>query len=377
MNIIPLKGVFPLNKKITLSKYWKIELDNPRTPNEQSYFRQLLEEHIEFRDDDKRLKNYFFMSEGKTILHKKYLKKILIGLKQKSQKNEYIDKTFLKHYDPKEAFNYLANSWLIVRFDDEGFFEKLREEQRQMRKRKERGLFILQGNEVGAVREENASNFAAILSLLFLDVFEGRLTKTIELETEKRSLTQELFIYLHQLSFPDKKFKEFDYQTVMGRIDDMVRWGERIDLLSSEQKGKLMFVGEMIRNVNENTINSRMQLLMLVSIIEFLLTHNPDYSRFNVEDSISKQFQLKAGVLIKQKNKGDFAAAVKKLKNLYDIRSMIAHGDWNALDRYMRSVTGRKDSDMFDFVEIAFNYIKIIVEAYINDPSFIEALKKL
>jgi hypothetical protein len=80
--------------------------------------------------------------------------------------------------------------------------------------------------------------------------------------------------------------------------------------------------------------NLSMKLVGLVAIIEFVLTRNPDFSRFNVEDSINKQFQLKTFVLAERvtasgKTFGsiDFAAVNSSLKNLYNIRSKIAHGD--------------------------------------------------
>ena len=37
-------------------------------------------------------------------------------------------------------------------------------------------------------------------------------------------------------------------------------------------------------------INQEMAFVELISVIEMLITHNPDSGRFNIEDSITRQF---------------------------------------------------------------------------------------
>ena len=120
-----------------------------------------------------------------------------------------------------------------------------------------------------------------------------------------------------------------------------------------------------------------MQFLMLVSIIEFLLTHSPDTSRFNVEDSIRKQFQLKAGVIISEHFKDKLSFIANNLKKMYDIRSMIAHGNFFEIEKFVKMKKKDKEFDFFDLVEELFNYVSIIIKAYIENPNYIESLKKL
>ena len=59
---------------------------------------------------------------------------------------------------------------------------------------------------------------------------------------------------------------------------------------------------------------------MLISIIELLLTHSPNNNRFNVEDSINKQFQLKAGIVINKYDKTQLAEIRNRLKYFYSLR---------------------------------------------------------
>lgn len=376
MNIILLKGVLPFKKKIALSKKFGIELDNPRNKDELDYAYYFLKDRIDFKEDKKLLK-YSLVSDTKAILHLNYLENALRGLLKYHKNNVYFNKNFLKNYDKRKALDFLIKSWLIIRFNDEGFFKELRKEKKRMIRRKEKGLFILEGTEIGPQREERTHNFLSILDLIFLDKMRGLLGKTIILEEDGPELNQ-LWIRIAGLVHGRSRFKEFDYFSIADKIDEIRDVSQKIDNLSETQKEKLLFVGETIGNVNNGGGDSKIQFLMLVSVIEFLLTHNPDISRFNVEDSIRKQFQLKAGVVISNKNKTKLDLIAQRLKIIYDIRSLIAHGNFSELKKFIQNTKKEdKDFDIFDLVEEIFDYISIIVKIYINEPDFIESLKKL
>ena len=377
MNIILLKGVFPLKKKITLSRNLGIELDNPKNKDELEYVLRFLEDKIEFRED-KKLLNYFLFSDSKTILHLDYLDTSLKGLLKYHKNNPYFNKNFLKNYTKEKAFSYLAKNWLIVRFDDEGFYKNLKEASKKLRKQKERGIFLLEGTEIGPQREARALKYISIIDLLFLDRFKGSLSKTIILEDKDSPISHQcLFAYITGLGHGRTKFEEFDYFVIADRINKIVEITQKIERLSREQQEKLLFIGEIIRDINTQNRDSRMQFLMLVSIIEFLLTHSPDTSRFNVEDSIRKQFQLKAGVIISEHFKDKLSFIANNLKKMYDIRSMIAHGNFFEIEKFVKMKKKDKEFDFFDLVEELFNYVSIIIKAYIENPNYIESLKKL
>jgi len=377
MNIILLKGILPLKNKIILSKKFGLELDNPRTKDELNYVSYILENKIEFKED-KKLLDYFLVSDIKTISHLNYLDASIKSLIVHHKNNSYFNKNFLKNYKKEKAFNYLVKSWLVVRFDDEGFFKELRSEKRKMIKRKERGVFILEGTEIGPKREERALNFLSIIDLIFIDNLKGHLRKTVILEEDVRILPQELLIYITALKHGRSIHGEFDYFTIADNIQKIVEFSKYIDKLSQEQSEKLLFIGETIRNINDNWQNSKMQFLMLVSIIEFLLTHNPETSKFNVEDSIRKQFKLKAGIVINKRSGENLNFLSEKLKTIYDVRSMIAHGNFSEFKKFINNYEKKdKDFDFFELVENCFDYVKVVVESYIFETDFIESLKKL
>jgi uncharacterized protein YqgQ len=114
--------------------------------------------------------------------------------------------------------------------------------------------------------------------------------------------------------------------------------------------------------------------LILTSVIELLVTRNPDTSRFNVEDSINKQFQLKASILVYLNNKEtDIEDVKKRLKTIYQQRSNVAHGNFSEIDKVTKKegMHGYYDSLISDL----YAYNRAIIEEYLKDTKFVEFIK--
>lgn len=80
--------------------------------------------------------------------------------------------------------------------------------------------------------------------------------------------------------------------------------------------------------VADNSYDDRTSILIYSSVLESLLTHKPDYNRFNVEDSISKQFALKTCIILEKECKEyNIEKYVKRCNLFYSVRSDIAHGN--------------------------------------------------
>lgn len=133
-------------------------------------------------------------------------------------------------------------------------------------------------------------------------------------------------------------------------------------------KDKLSFIGDLLRVVENETQDVKVKLLLLVSIMEFMVTRNPDTNKFNVEDSISKQFILKASVIIYNNNQDVNLATLKEnLKLIYNQRSDVAHGNY----------ISKEDNDkMVESFYALYNYIRAIVIEYIKDAKFVDYLKE-
>lgn len=375
MNLILLKGVFPLKKKIILSKKWGIELDNPKNKEEIEFVRHFLKSKVDFQKS-KKLEDYFLVSDSKALLHQKYLEQSLKSLENQHKKNQFFDKNFLNRSKTGNYYDCLTKSWLVVRFDDKGFFKDLRKTSQKVRK--EKGLILLEGNEIGLQREERTLKFISILDLLFLDKFNGSLKKTTILTDDKPMTHTMLMIYINGIAHGRTIHKEFDYFTIPDNLEKIIKLSNGIEKLSDDRAEKILFIGETIKSINEHHLESKMMFVMLVGIIEFLLTHNPDSYRFNVEDSIRKQFQLKTGVVLNKMTGVGLDKTSEKLKLFYDVRSAIAHGDFLAIKNIIKKgKTKDNNFDIFDLVEQVFDYVSTIVQAYIQEPDFVDSLKKL
>lgn len=146
-----------------------------------------------------------------------------------------------------------------------------------------------------------------------------------------------------------------------------------------KNENKLLYIGDTLRISANNRADKKIQLVMLVSIIELLLTHNPDFKRFNIEDSISKQFILKSSILIYLQNKSKDINSIKsRLKTIYSIRSAIAHGNFKEVDKFIKNLSKKEGQEEYfeDLITDLHQYIKCILNQFLSDSSFVEFLKE-
>jgi len=110
----------------------------------------------------------------------------------------------------------------------------------------------------------------------------------------------------------------------------------------------------------------------LVSIVELLLTHQPDFARFNVEDSITKQFVLKTAILAQQQNPNiDLEHIKAKLKTVYAQRSNIVHGNFHQINRLLK-----KGESFETLVSDSYDFARIVLDAHLRHPQFVKFLKE-
>lgn len=148
-------------------------------------------------------------------------------------------------------------------------------------------------------------------------------------------------------------------------------------------------------NINKYILieDERMRIISLVSILELLITHKPDYNRYNIEDSIRKQFCSKMLILLYlHDRKINYAETEKYLLMIYDLRSAIAHGSFEQIEVITKKMDKwllNNESDYKEYYEeydpeIVLEYIdeslrkyvRIAINVLIKDRSFITILKK-
>lgn len=102
---------------------------------------------------------------------------------------------------------------------------------------------------------------------------------------------------------------------------------------------RLDYISEILSTYYSET-DYRMKILLLTSIIEMVLTHNPDNSRFNVEDSITKQFVKNCLVLLSLDNPElNVETEHILLKSIYSLRSSIVHGDFDNIPKIQKNMS--------------------------------------
>jgi hypothetical protein len=161
--------------------------------------------------------------------------------------------------------------------------------------------------------------------------------------------------------------------------NELARIGKLLDdTFSRNSKEKLLYIASLLKNAGSDIKEDKTRLVVLVSIIELLLTHNPDFSRFNVEDSINKQFQLKGATLIYLDDKSKDVQQIKtRLKEIYGLRSNIAHGNFKAVTKYIESAKKKGEDYPFEVIICElYGYLRAIILAYLHDEKFVDFLKE-
>ena len=221
--------------------------------------------------------------------------------------------------------------------------------------------------------EYNGDTF--LLSNSFYDLFMSSVNANI-------SETIELFLSNNFLLKTGNYIKTWLYwldgqeylKSCVRRLDSLIVQGFIAEkgkkLRPSQQqspKEKLLHIGKRLKTSYEHNKDPELVLLLLVGNIEYLLTRDPDTNKFNVEDSIGKQFRLKCGIIIHKQNEGvDLVQLNDELREIYDQRSDLAHGNYNKdfnLDKIIKSVYS------------LYSFNKYMINEYIEDRVLIEYLK--
>ena len=156
---------------------------------------------------------------------------------------------------------------------------------------------------------------------------------------------------------------------------------------------------DLIKYISDNISNyisiedKKMRIMSLVSMLELLITHKPDSNRYNIEDSIRKQFCNKLLTLLYLNDKDINCAEIEKyLLMIYDLRSAIAHGNFEQIEIIARKIdkwflnNSKEYKEYYEEldIDIVFEYIdeslreytRIAINMYLKDKTLIELLKK-
>lgn len=378
MNFLLTKYIYPLREPLVLSKHLGIYLDNPRTDDEMTVVAWYLRDALRgaYQWDDQRLPPVL------DDLRRSY-----------ADGDEYI-KEFWHLQGGEDPIELLARMWVVARFDDEGRHEALRRARSGPRKPDEFDVDSLWPDDPIYTKPQQLTEYGHLLSLLVCsdcELYDGRsFLLDYRWDWYKRpGASRHAWFHVHDHATwrePEGPPSEAgsDWLRFPVARDDLLAVGQLLDAAFERGlKDKLLYIAGLLQVAGHEIGDDRAKLVTLVSIIELLVTHSPDFSRYNVEDSINKQFQLKAATLVYLHNKTQDLPDIKaRLRQIYERRSAIAHGNFNAVEKHVEKAKKAKkakktgeDYSISALVTEVYCYLRAIITEYLRDDKFVDFLK--
>ena len=252
------------------------------------------------------------------------------------------------------------------------------------------GFFLLDDDHPIEVNSSNAINYAYLLSILLdssNEYFGGSflLHKHYwEIDNPKidSKLNMAVVFFGWYANLPKKEDEliwRVSLSWAINRMRDMSNLIEKALVSGREKKDKILYVSKLLKISSCDVDDEKYKLVTYVGILELLLTHNPNFMRFNVEDSISKQFQMKVATLvyIASDRVIPIDKLKKRLKSIYEQRSNIAHGNFIELKKYIDGLSKKEgEEEYFDcLITDTLRYIRYVLLEYLMDADFVEFLK--
>lgn len=385
-----------MDYQIQISKKLNFKLDNPRTDDEIKLVVSHLEKSLNSPDEVYEHDSQFripinLTEENQDILT---VESALNGFEKNYAAHDSYLKSFFELHKDKNVLEKLARIWVIARFDDEGEHDRLRERSMKMRREGHVGFFMLDKGNPIIDNCDNLVNYCYLISLLFHTddkFYQGESFllhhDSLQLQFPKVDvfLNQSIFYfgcmaYTTKINHDEDRWKSFFHIK-----EEIISAANKLDeVLDDSNKEKIFYIANLLKVISHEIKDERYRLVTLVSIIELLLTHSPDYNRFNIEDSISKQFRLKTSILVYQNNKSrDLEWIKERLKDIYNQRSNIAHGNFKSLKDYSnKELKKSNEEDLPEEIIIerlsrdVYIFIRAIIEEYIKDRKLVEFLKE-
>jgi hypothetical protein len=378
MEFLLTSYIYPLDIPIELSSNLRFSLDNPRTEREASLVRDYLFRafNLEYTSNHPAETEDGFVS----------IKSMLTEFQERLSCCDPVVSKRFKSYTGEDTFAFLASIWVIARFDDDGLGESLRNERDIMFEKGMRGFTLLEDDHPLVLKPTLLGNFCCLLSLLIHTENESYYGRTflvdheaIDLRKPSVQIQHDFFMFgIASMSYPESgdewRWRFFPY--ARDEIDRVVT--QLNNAFGRGLEEKLLYIGGLLKITTHETRDNKIRLLLLTSILELILTHNPDSNRFNVEESITKQFQMKTAVLVYLNDRSkDINLIKKRLKTIYQQRSNIVHGNFKALDKYISGLSKKEgQEEYFDsLISDAYSFVRAVLEELLKDQEFVDFLK--
>jgi len=291
MNFILTKYIHPLKEPLIVSSKLEIVFDNPRNQEEIEMIITLLKESQ--LEKEKKTPIIFELSQKAETTGIYTLEHALNNFNKKyNTKDEYVG-LFFQENQELNILEKLAKMWVIARYPEKRESNQLDKETNDSEN-----------------NYEDLVNYSYLLSLLIHTNDEYYYGQTFLIHHSpikyrysiQRRIISNSISYLELMCLSESLINKEDYWLSFFHTRDKIfEISNKLDnIIDSSNKEKILYISNLLKVIGHDIKDERYKLITLVSIIELLLTHNPDYNRFNVEDSIGKQFRLKTSLLVHQ-----------------------------------------------------------------------------
>lgn len=390
MNFELTHFIYPLKEPICYSKHLSLYLDNPRTDDEIDFFTNLFIDSYENKKNAIRLP----IESNDDIVT---LSEIVKVFNDTFSPIDKYCKTFSESYNKHDIYKYISKMFIIIRFNDEGEYERIAQNLNEIRKDGTLAFTLLENDHPIIKNSENLKHYSSLISLLIntegKDYFGKQLLLKDTIENVRKTgfcekLNQNIMMWgfanysaKKHLEEHDKieDWKYGDWRYFPSIKEKLIQITSKLEnLFEKGYENKLIYIARVLYISNE-IFDERIRLLNFVGLIELLVTHNPDFNRYNVEDSISKQFVLKTCVLIHLVHpKENLEELKKRLKVIYSQRSNIAHSNFLDLEKYEKSLCKKEgNEEYFDtLLTDSLWYLKSILIYCLDNFEFVDFIKK-
>lgn len=377
--------ISPIKKKITLSKHFGFYFDNPKSKEEKEFVHDLLKKSFDLSDiyDD--------------FQHQRFPMKKEVPNDDVVTMESIIEKFCNLHFGKKESkkiiadlegnldkiINFYTKYWVIVRYDNPEMLKELsgiRKINKENRDKGIKGFVMVEDDHIFEKRSSYLISYSNIISLfskqedyfgwnfLITDEYRQKLPKV----SIMRCLLNQMIDLISKKKEPNSP--EFNFLVLIENIKPII---SSIDIgLKNKtiEEEMLLYIGDTLSSKPQE--NKFSCLVRLVGIIEMLITHQPDFNRFNVDESITKQFILKTSIITHMAYKSRELEKIRNdLREIYSQRSNIVHGNFKEVNKFIKKL--KKEERYFDDLIInCYFFVKICLNKYIEDPKFINFIKE-
>lgn len=363
MNFILTKFVYPLKEKLKIGEHYYF--DNPRTAEEIKYVAKLVREATPFPPNDK-------LAGGEGFITIDY---ILDKMKERYSDDEFATER-INNSKYKDPCYKIASMWVVLRIKEkttvDDYFECAKNVHSYIDV-----LTLL------AFKEHHYIDFSVLISgCEYIALYKEQIISQIQ------NSIIEILVEATENRKKNIEKKNYRFNGFTYFYNEIAKKSEMIDAVPNKEF--INYIMESIQALRKNS-DLKMKFVSVVSIIELLLTHSPDYARFNVEESISKQFKNKIALICYLNDKAcDYDLITKECTLIYSLRSDIAHGNFSIfpkdLQKYFRFCKENKFISINEFDKVyvldklitrTLKYMVIILNTYMKDYKLYEVVKRI